>query len=89
MPNYLMQWKMIQDSIEDGCILYDFRGVSGSLNPKHPLYGLYKFKKGFGGDFVEFIGLQCLVTNKPVHLLCRTALPVYRKVRRVLATNSL
>ncbi|MDU5649769.1 MAG: peptidoglycan bridge formation glycyltransferase FemA/FemB family protein, partial [Clostridium perfringens] len=56
MPNFAMQWSMICDSIDLGCDVYDFRGVSGDLNPENPLYGLYKFKKGFNGNFVEFIG---------------------------------
>lgn len=56
MPNYLMQWEMIRWAVEKGCRIYDFRGVSGDLSPDNPLYGLYRFKKGFGGDFVEFIG---------------------------------
>ena len=55
MPNFAMQWSMICDSIDLGCDVYDFRGVSGDLNPENPLYGLYKFKKGFNGNFVEFI----------------------------------
>jgi len=51
MPNYLLQWRMIQWAIETKCDIYDFRGVSGDISPDNPLYGLYNFKKGFGGDF--------------------------------------
>ena len=28
MPNYLLQWTMIQEAIEKGHDMYDFRGVS-------------------------------------------------------------
>ena len=56
MPNYLLQWEMIRWSIEAGCKIYDFRGVSGDISEDNPLYGLYRFKKRFGGDFVEFVG---------------------------------
>lgn len=56
MPNYLLQWEMIRWSIEAGCKIYDFRGVSGDISEDNPLYGLYRFKKRFGGDFVEFAG---------------------------------
>ena len=56
MPNYLLQWEMIRWAVETGCFLYDFRGVSGDLSPENPLYGLYRFKKGFMGDFTEFLG---------------------------------
>lgn len=56
MPNYLIQWKMIQDAYQMGCTLYDFRGISGDLSEDNHLYGLFRFKRGFTGRFVEFIG---------------------------------
>ena len=56
MPNYLLQWNMIRWAVETGCRVYDFRGVSGDLSESNPLYGLYKFKKGFNGEFTEFVG---------------------------------
>lgn len=65
MPNYLLQQAMIQWAIEKKCRIYDFRGVSGDLNPENPLYGLYRFKKGFSGDLVEFVG-ECEIVFKPL-----------------------
>ena len=56
MPNYLLQWEMIKQAINNGCDMYDFRGVSGVVDETHPQYGLYRFKKGFGAEFTEFIG---------------------------------
>lgn len=56
MPNYLLQWEMIKWAKEKNCDIYDFRGVSGFKDEKDPQYGVYKFKKGFNPDFVEFIG---------------------------------
>ncbi|MBR4941111.1 MAG: peptidoglycan bridge formation glycyltransferase FemA/FemB family protein [Clostridia bacterium] len=56
MPNYLLQWEMIRWAIETNCRVYDFRGVSGDTSPENPLYGLYRFKKGFNGEFTEFLG---------------------------------
>ena len=56
MPNYLLQWSMIGWARAQGAAFYDFRGVSGDLTPEHPLYGLYRFKKGFGGELCAFAG---------------------------------
>jgi peptidoglycan pentaglycine glycine transferase (the first glycine) len=39
-----------------GCTMYDFRGISGDRSPENHLYGLYRFKRGFTGEFVEYIG---------------------------------
>ncbi len=53
MPNYLLQWEMIKMAIKNNCKLYDFRGVSMDQGEQG---GIFRFKKGFGGDFVELIG---------------------------------
>ena len=45
MPNYLMQWAMIQYGIDAGCSMYDLRGVPGIQEPSNPLIGLYKFDR--------------------------------------------
>ncbi|MCI8309393.1 MAG: peptidoglycan bridge formation glycyltransferase FemA/FemB family protein [Clostridia bacterium] len=65
MPNYLLQWTMIQEAIEQGKDMYDFRGVSGVVDENHPQYGLYRFKKGFNARFVEFIG-EVYLPYKPL-----------------------
>ena len=64
MPNYLLQWEMIREAISNGHEMYDFRGVSGVVDESHPQYGLYRFKKGFGATFTEFIG-EVYIPYKP------------------------
>ncbi len=56
MPNYLMQWEMIRWAVETNCFVYDFQGVSGLLDESKPIYGLYRFKKGFNGTLDELVG---------------------------------
>ena len=57
MPNYLIQWEMIQWAVDTGCTVYDFQGISGDLtNEKNHMYGLYRFKRGFGGQVDELAG---------------------------------
>ncbi|SMC00132.1 Lipid II:glycine glycyltransferase (Peptidoglycan interpeptide bridge formation enzyme) [Thermanaeromonas toyohensis ToBE] len=84
MPNYLLQWTMICWAREQGCTLYDFRGVPGDTSPEHPLYGLYRFKKGFGGVFTEFIGEYDLVYSPFYYWLWRVAQPAYSFFRHLL-----
>lgn len=84
MPNFAMQWSMICDSIDLGCDMYDFRGVSGDLNPENPLYGLYKFKKGFNGNFVEFIGEFDIVIDNGIYTLYKKAFPQFKKIRNAI-----
>ena len=65
MPNYLLQWEMIKMAIARKDDIYDFRGVSGVVDENHPQYGLYRFKKGFGATFTEFIG-EVYIPFKPL-----------------------
>lgn len=77
MPNYLIQWEMIRWAKSKGCTLYDFRGVSGDLNENNPLYGLYKFKKGFNGEFTEFIGEWDYIYRPFMYLIWKIAEKAY------------
>jgi lipid II:glycine glycyltransferase (peptidoglycan interpeptide bridge formation enzyme) len=81
MPNYLLQWEMIKWAKESGCTLYDFRGISGDLDPSNPLYGLYRFKKGFNGVFTELIGEFDLVFDPLMYKLWDIGLPLAKNIR--------
>lgn len=80
MPNYLIQWEMIKWAKSQGCTMYDFRGVPGQLTEDNPLYGLYRFKKGFNGEFTEFIGEWDLVYRPFVYFLWNRLEPIYSDV---------
>lgn len=84
MPNYLLQWRMIQWAVETKCRIYDFRGVSGDLSEDNPLYGLYRFKQGFGGDFVEFVGEMDWVISKPIYFAMEKGTAIFKELRRRL-----
>lgn len=56
MPNYLMQWTMISDAVDNGCFVHDFQGIPFYRNENHPNYGVYRFKKGFSGEVVTYAG---------------------------------
>ena len=83
MPNYLLQWNMIQWAVEKKCRIYDFRGVSGDLTEDNPLYGLYKFKKGFNGDFTEFMGEFDLVLSKFWYKTLKIATDAYHRLAMI------
>lgn len=56
MATYALQWEAIRIARSRGCIEYDFFGVSPKAETSHPLYGLYKFKTGFGGKIHHNLG---------------------------------
>lgn len=49
MPTYALQWAAIKLARKNSCKEYDMFGVSRNADPAHPMYGLYRFKTGFGG----------------------------------------
>lgn len=82
MPNYLLQWRMIQWAVETNCRIYDFRGVSGDVSEDNPLYGLFRFKQGFGGDFTEFVGEMDLVLSPVIYWAVEHGTSVFKDLRK-------
>jgi lipid II:glycine glycyltransferase (peptidoglycan interpeptide bridge formation enzyme) len=66
---YCIQWHMIQYGIEHGYKLYNFYGISGNLREEDNRYGVYEFKKGFGGTVIEYIGDFDLIISKPIYIM--------------------
>ncbi len=56
MPSYALQWRAMMDAKYAGCIRYDMFGIPPAKDPHHPMYGLYRFKTGFGGEIVHLRG---------------------------------
>ncbi|MEG1649325.1 MAG: peptidoglycan bridge formation glycyltransferase FemA/FemB family protein [Rikenellaceae bacterium] len=56
MPTYAMQWQAIQIAKAYGCSEYDMFGIAPNAELSHPMYGLYKFKSGFGGEIFHQMG---------------------------------
>lgn len=57
-PNYRLQWEVMRWAKQHGMTYYDMVGVPRpeNLNEDDPLWGVYKFKEGFGGEIVDSIG---------------------------------
>jgi peptidoglycan pentaglycine glycine transferase (the first glycine) len=56
MPNHLLQWEAIRWARAKGCESYDLWGAPEKLEPSDALWGVYKFKEGFGARMVEGAG---------------------------------
>ncbi len=56
MPNYLLQWEAIRHAKSSGCIVYDMWGAPDRFDESDPMWGVYRFKEGFGGQLARTIG---------------------------------
>lgn len=70
MPTYLLQWEAMLWAREQGCRVYDLWGVpdeeeetleGGFSTRSDGLWGVYRFKRGFGGRLVRTVGAWDLV----------------------------
>jgi peptidoglycan pentaglycine glycine transferase (the first glycine) len=48
-PTYLLQYRCIQWAKTRGCSYFDFRTIPEILEPGEEMWGVYEYKKGFGG----------------------------------------
>lgn len=77
MPNHLLQWEAIRWARAQGCTEYDFWGAPDTLTESAPMFGVYKFKLGFGGRFVKRIPAHDYVVNPPLYWAYAIARPRY------------
>jgi lipid II:glycine glycyltransferase (peptidoglycan interpeptide bridge formation enzyme) len=82
MPTYLLQWKAIQWAKEQKADWYDFWGIPENIgenedeheqmeqkNVRDGLWGVYRFKQGFGGEVIRYPGALDFVYNRPMYLI--------------------
>ena len=84
MPAYGLQWAAMQWARRQGCTRYDLWGIPDAdaerleaefMERSDGLWGVYRFKRGFGGDIVRSIGAFDYVYNAPLYQMYR----LYRK----------
>lgn len=64
MASNLMMWEAIRWGKSHGAKIFDLWGSLGpNPNPKDPWFGFHRFKEGYGGKLVKFIGTYDLVLN--------------------------
>jgi lipid II:glycine glycyltransferase (peptidoglycan interpeptide bridge formation enzyme) len=90
MPNYLLQWEAMRWAKSEGCVEYDLWGVpdvdleileANFTSLSDGLWGVYRFKRGFGGKLKRSVGAWDRVYNP----LMYRAYSLWQKYRKVEA----
>ncbi|MBI2040145.1 peptidoglycan bridge formation glycyltransferase FemA/FemB family protein [Candidatus Microgenomates bacterium] len=69
MASNLVAWQAIKLGKKLGLKKFDVWGALGpDAKESDPWYGFHKFKQGYGGELVEYIGTYDLVFNWPLYL---------------------
>lgn len=80
---YTIHWEIIKYAIDHGYTKYNFYGISGDFeNKDDELYGLYDFKRGFGGNVEEYIGEFDLIINKFMYFMYKKSFAIYKKLKK-------
>ncbi len=74
MASHLLQWEQIKYAKQLGCVEYDFWGIVNehTLDKRGPSWeGFTRFKKGFGGKEVNYVGYWDYPLDKKWYFLYR------------------
>ena len=82
---YLIKWHTMKEALNLGCEIYNFYGISGNFEKENnDMYGVYEFKRGFGGRVVELIGEFDLIISKPKYCLYNFMFKTYKIVKKII-----
>lgn len=85
MASNLMMWEVIKWGKKMGLKKFDMWGALGpKSDEKDPWFGFHRFKQGYGGKLVEFVGSYDLVINPFLYEIYKVA----DKVRWLLVRRS-
>jgi lipid II:glycine glycyltransferase (peptidoglycan interpeptide bridge formation enzyme) len=85
MPTYAAQWAAIRWAKARGCVIYDLWGVPDAdaqtleaqfTERSDGLWGVYRFKRGFGGELIRYAGLW----EKSLHPLYKLGTKFYNVI---------
>lgn len=86
MPTYLLQWEAMRWAKAHGYPTYDFWGAPDVFSEADSMWGVYRFKDGWGGTVVRHIGAWDYVPNRALYWAYERLMPAVlgamRRLRR-------
>nr|HET6901357.1 peptidoglycan bridge formation glycyltransferase FemA/FemB family protein [Ktedonobacteraceae bacterium] len=79
MPNHLLQWNGMQWAKAHDCWYYNFRGIPDVLEEGQELWGVYVFKRGFGGYAIRSLETHDLPYQPLLYSVYRRLLDIKRR----------
>ncbi len=89
MPNNLLHWEIIKWAKASGYKEYDLWGIPSNPRPEHPLWGVYRFKKGFNAKLRRFIGSYDLPFNRALYGIFDRGIIMYQNAARLIKKGTM
>ena len=80
---YTVHYAGIKYAIDNHYKRYNFYGITGDFRKENHLYGLYLFKKSFGGHVVELIGEYDLIVSKFWYRMYKITFKLYHGIKKI------
>lgn len=87
MPNHAVHWRAIEWAKQRGVTSYDLWGIPAHPHEGHPLWGVYRFKKGFSETETHWIGTYELVFRPVMYRTLMASAGAAKSVIRFLKTG--
>lgn len=92
MPADLLQWEAMRWAKAQGYAVYDLWGAPDTFVPEDRMWGVYQFKRDFGGQVVRHIGAWDYAPYPPLYTLYARVMPrllnlMRRRARREMGTQ--
>ncbi len=83
MPTYLLQWEAMKRAKERGCTIYDLWGAPEIFDESDSMWGVFRFKRGLGGEVVRTLGAWDYAPNPLWYKLYTEIIPRVLDVMRL------
>jgi lipid II:glycine glycyltransferase (peptidoglycan interpeptide bridge formation enzyme) len=88
MPTDLLQWEAMRWAKAQGYAVYDLWGAPNEFTESDPMWGVYRFKRDFGGTVVRHIGAWDYAPLRPLYALYTRVMPRILDLMRGLARRA-
>jgi lipid II:glycine glycyltransferase (peptidoglycan interpeptide bridge formation enzyme) len=75
MPSNLLQWEAMRWAKSEDCRVYDLWGAPDEPDESDPMWGVYRFKQGFGAQLVRHIGAYDYASSALLYWMYSVAMP--------------
>ncbi len=84
MPNHALHWHIINWAKEKGFKDYDLFGIPSNPTENHPLWGVYRFKKGFNGKLIKYVGVFDLAYKPILNMFLEKGISFVKNLRSLI-----